>query len=210
MSNRSPEVRGVRTTIVWLLGFIALILGLFLYSFLSSRSLSDEQYQALGFYRFESPRPIAEFDLTDHRGRKAGIENLKGQWSLLFFGFTFCPDICPTTMGVLGRAVRKMTHEPQVVMVSVDPERDTPALLARYVPGFHPDFIGYTGSFDEIVALATQLTIAFGKVPGPTEGSYLVDHSASIVVVNPRGEYAGFIKAPHDPGNIVTVVESLQ
>ncbi|MEX2327199.1 MAG: SCO family protein, partial [Pseudomonadales bacterium] len=171
---------------------------------------SDEQYQELGYYRFESPRAISEFNLVNHHGNPVGLDNLKGQWSLLFFGFTFCPDICPTTMGVLGRAVNKMTHKPQVVMVSVDPERDTPEMLARYVPGFHPDFVGYTGAFDEVVQLATQLNIAFGKVPGPAEGSYLVDHSASIVVVNPEGEYAGFIKAPHDQGDIVTIVESLR
>ncbi|XOV86236.1 MAG: SCO family protein [Pseudomonadota bacterium] len=200
---------GVRNTLVGIAGFIALILGLFFYSFFSTRGLSEEQYAALGFYRFENPRLIEDFSLLDQDGTPVNIDNLKGQWSLLFFGFTFCPDICPTTMGVLARAVEKLDVDPQVVMVSVDPERDSPAQLKQYVPAFNPAFIGYTGEFDQIVKLATQVNIAFGKVPGPTAGSYLVDHSASIVVINPDGRYAGFIKTPHSEANIATIMQSL-
>ncbi len=200
---------GVRNTLVGIAAFISLIMGLFFYSFFSTRGLSDEQYAALGFYRFEKPRVIANFALRDQDNQPVSIDNLKGQWSLLFFGFTFCPDICPTTLGVLSRAVEKLAVDPQVIMVSVDPERDGPAQLKQYVPAFNPSFIGYTGEFDEIVKLATQVNIAFGKVPGPTAGTYLVDHSASIVVVNPEGRYAGFIKTPHSEANIATIVQSL-
>ena len=103
-----------------------------------------------------------------------------------------------------------MPTKPQVVLVSVDPERDTPEVMARYVAAFNPAFVGYTGEFDEIVKLATSVNVAFGKVPGATPGSYLVDHSASIVVVNPAGEYVGFIKAPHNAENIVTILDSLR
>lgn len=201
---------GVRNTLIWLLGFIALVLGLFFYSFFSARTLSDEQYQELGYYGFPEPRTIGAFSLVNQDGEEVTEANLKGEWSLLFFGFTFCPDICPTTMGVLARAMDRLEDPPQVILVSVDPERDTPEALANYVPGFDPAFKGYTGEFDEIVKFATQVNVAFGKVPGDEPGTYTIDHSASIVVVNPEGQYAGFIKAPHNALNIARIMQSLQ
>jgi protein SCO1 len=147
--------------------------------------------------------------MTDHLGNPVGLSNLKGGWSLLFFGFTTCPDICPTTLSVLNDAVSGLEEPPAIVMVSVDPERDTPERLAQYVPAFNPDFVGYTGTFEETVKLAEQLNIAFGKVPGDLPGSYLVDHSASLVVIDPDGRYAGFIKAPHNSSNIQRIVLGL-
>lgn len=200
---------GVRNTLLSLAAFISLVLGLFFYSFLSSRTLSPAQLQELGYYGFDQPRELRAFSLVDQNNNEVNADSLKGQWSLLFFGFTFCPDICPTTMGVLARAVEKMPSPPRVILVSVDPERDSPEQLRAYLPGFNSSFIGYTGEFDEIVKLATQVNIAFGKVPGPTEGTYLVDHSASIVVIDPEGRYRGFIKAPHDPAVIVTIANHL-
>ena len=200
---------GVRNTLLSLAAFIALVLGLFFYSFFESRTLSPAQLLELGYYGYEQPRVLRPFSLVDQNDNEINADSLKGQWSLLFFGFTFCPDICPTTMGVLARAVEKMPTPPRVILVSVDPERDKPGQLRAYLPGFNSSFIGYTGEFDEIVKLATQLNIAFGKVPGPTEGTYLVDHSASIVVIDPQGRYRGFIKAPHDPATIVTIANHL-
>jgi protein SCO1 len=201
---------GIRNTLIGLVGFIALVLGLFLYSFLSARTYSDEEYRALGFYRFPVPRNIDGFALVDELGTAVDGDNLRGKWSLLFFGYTSCPDICPTTMGVLARVVEKVQHPPQVILVTVDPEHDQPEQLARYVHAFNPAFVGYTGSFDELVKLATNLNIAFGKVPGTTPGTYLVDHAASLVVVNPDGKYAGFIKPPLNAQSIEKIVQSLR
>lgn len=201
---------GVRNTLIGIAGFISLIMGMFLYTFFSTRdTLTAEQYAQLGFYRFEQPRVISSFDLVDEDGEPVTLENLKGQWSLLFFGFTYCPDICPTTMGVLNRAVERMEVDPQVVLVSVDPERDTPEQLRNYVHAFNPAFEGYTGTHDQITRFATQVNVAFGKVPGAEPGTYTVDHSASIVVIDPEGRYAGFIKTPHIEMNIKRIVESL-
>ena len=201
---------GVLKSLLWIAGFISLMLGLFVASVMSPKLLTKPQFQELGFYQFETPRQINEFELVDHLGNTVSNENLLGQWSLLFFGFTFCPDVCPTTLSVLNEAVSKLENPPQVIMVSVDPERDTPAVLANYVPSFNPAFVGYTGTFDGIVSLAVQLNIAFGKVPGLEVGAYTVDHSANIVVVNPRGHYAGFMRAPHNAQNIGKVVSHLR
>lgn len=201
---------GIRNTLIGIAGFIAMILGMFLYTFFDSRDhLTDEQYAQLGYFGFDQPRVIASFDLLNEDGETVSIEDLRGEWSLLFFGFTYCPDICPTTMGVLNRAVQRMEKDPQVVLVSVDPERDRPEQLKRYVDAFNPEFEGFTGTHEEITKFATQVNVAFGKVPGREPGTYTVDHSASIVVIDPEGRYAGFIKAPHNDISIKRIVESL-
>ena len=202
--------RGVRNTLFGIAAFIALVLGLLVASVMMARPLSEEEAMGLGFYRFDEPRALRDFSMLDHDGNQVGLDNLRGSWSLLFFGFTTCPDICPTTLSVLAEAVADIADAPQVVMVSVDPERDTLARLSRYVPAFSPAFKGYTGTFDETVGLAEQLNIAFGKVPGDEPGSYLVDHSASLVLISPAGEYAGFIKAPHSAQKIRAVINSLR
>ena len=94
-------------------------------------------------------------------------------------------------------------------MVSVDPERDLPRRLGDYLTAFNPAFRGYTGAYDEVVKLAVQVNIASARVPGDTPGSYEMDHSASLVLINPEGDYAGFIKAPHQVGRIARVLGSL-
>ena len=200
---------GVRNTLFGLVAFISVMLGLLLASVIIPRPMSAEEAAKLGYYRFDEPRPISEFVMTDHLGQRAELANLKGGWSLLFFGFTTCPDICPTTLSVLNDAISAVDDPPTVVMVSVDPDRDTPERLAQYVPAFNSNFIGYTGTFEETVKLATQLNVAFGKVPGLVPGSYLIDHSASLVLIDPEGRYAGFIKAPHNASKIQRVIRGL-
>ena len=188
---------------------MALILGLFFYSFLSSHSLSDAQYKKLGYFPFHPARPIGNFSLVDGNGNPVGHDSLTGHWSMVYFGYTSCPDICPTTLSSLSRAMKQLTREPRVIMVSVDPERDTPAKMKEYLSSFNKSFIGYTGTFDEVVNLAGQLDIAFGKVPGPQPGTYEVNHSANIVVVNPRGQYAGFIRPGPRPDDVARIMSSL-
>ncbi|MBT4161037.1 MAG: SCO family protein [Gammaproteobacteria bacterium] len=200
---------GIRNTLFGIAAFIAVIVGLFVASVLVPRPMSDEQVRELGYYRFENPRPISDFKMVDHTGKPVGIDSFRGTWSLIFFGFTTCPDVCPTTLSVLAEATRDLDHPPQVVMVTVDPDRDTADLLRDYVPAFHPDFRGFVGSFDETVRLAEQLNVAFGKVPGELPETYLVDHTASIVVINPEARYAGFIKAPDKVQNIQRILPHL-
>jgi protein SCO1/2 len=208
MSEQLNKDKGIRRTLLSIAGFISLILGLLAASYMSPKSLTTDQFRELGFYKFDNARAIDDFSLVNEAGDKVTLDSLKDQWSLLFFGFTYCPDVCPTTLSVLNDAISKMENPPQVIMVSVDPQRDTPEVLANYVPRFNPAFGGYTGEFDEIVSLATQVNVAFGKVPGPEPGTYQVEHSVSIVVVNPDGHYAGFIKAPHNAQNIQRIVSN--
>lgn len=201
--------KGVRNTLLGIFAFMALVLGTFLYTFLSHHGLTDAQYKQLGYFPFHPAKPIRQFSLVDTDGKQVGHNELTGQWSLVYFGYTNCPDVCPTTLSALSRAVNQLARAPQVIMVSVDPERDTPAKLKQYLSSFNKSFIGYTGTFDNVVSLAQQVNIAFGKVPGPTPGTYEVNHSANIVVVNPEGQYAGFIRPGPKPDDVARVMSSL-
>jgi protein SCO1/2 len=212
-SDTGQQKEGVRRSLLGIAAFIALILGLFAASMIAPKSLSREEFMTLGYFQLEYVREIADFRLLDENSQVFNVEGLRGHWSLLFFGYTHCPDVCPVTLAKLNKTMEKIDAELaakiRVMLVSVDPERDQPSVLKEYVAAFNPAFRGITGEFDEIVKLAGQVNIAFGKVPGETQGSYLVDHSGSIVVVNPNGYYAGFIKPPHQPEDVATILVAL-
>jgi len=151
---------------------------------------------------FDTPRPMPAMRLTDHQGRPYGAERLRGRWTFLFFGFTNCPDICPTTLATLaavrsGLADLPAPERPEVVLVSVDPARDTPDVLARYVAHFDPSFAGVTGDAAAIEALTRELGIAVFIGAPDTDGSYAVDHTAAILLVDPDAAWTAVFGTPH-------------
>ena len=202
-------MQSIKSTVGLCVVFISIVLVMFFFSKLRVPELSADEMRTQGVFILPTPRDIGPFELLDHTGAVFNRQSLEGHWSFIFFGFTNCPDVCPTTLSVLNDAISALDDPPTVVMVSVDPDRDTPERLAQYVPAFNPNFIGYTGTFEETVKLAAQPNIAFGKVPGLVPGSYLVDHSASLVLIDPDGRYAGFIKAPHNSSSIQRVIRGL-
>jgi protein SCO1/2 len=146
-------------------------------------------------------RALPDFSLIDQKGRTFGTADLRGRWSLLFFGYTNCPDFCPTTLTTLAAMEKSLRAAkaavlPQVVFVSVDAKRDTPAQLAKYVPYFDPEFIGLTAADQpSIEALAKKLGV--GVIIQPTsDGNYTVDHSGAIFVLNPGGRIAAILSGP--------------
>lgn len=153
----------------------------------------------------DTPRQIAVPELTRQDGMPFTNADLEGRWTLMFFGYASCPDICPLTMNVLAEAKKKAADAfPQVVMVSVDPQRDSVDLLGEYVRYFDPDFIGVTGDEQMIKALAMQMSVVYMKMPGASgnENDYLVDHSSSVMLINPESQLVAFLKAPHTPTSI--------
>ncbi len=192
---------GVRYTVIGVLVFILVIVAGFVYRVQQPRVMTDSEMQANGLYLMETPRDIGDFALVDHRGEAFTPEDLEGEWTLMFFGFTNCPDICPTTMAFLDRFLGELegteAEDTEVAMISVDPARDTVEQLASYVPYFNEDFTGVTGDFLDLFRFATNLNTPFRKVPGQGD-DYVVDHSANVVLINPRGDYHGFFKAPLD------------
>jgi len=156
---------------------------------------------------FSETRALPGFALVDQAGRPFGPERLRGHWTFLFFGFVNCPDICPTTLATLAAARRSLADlpeagQPAVTLVSVDPGRDTPEVLARYVAHFDPSFNGVTGSTEAIDTLTNALGVAVIVGPAAADGSYAVDHSAAVFLVDPEGRLAALFGTPHDAGTI--------
>ena len=159
-----------------------------------------------GLWFGEQARALPEFELVDHNRQPLTRARLNGQWSLMFFGYTHCPDVCPIGLQTLADMVRSIDDPDvssalQIYFVSVDPERDQPEVLADYVGYFNPDFSGVTAPLDKLNPLTRSLGIAH-IIRNKTEGdpNYDVDHSAAIVLINPRAEYAGLFGAPQDAG----------
>lgn len=162
-----------------------------------------------GYVRLETPASLDDIALVDHHGEPARLASISDDWTVVFFGFTYCPDVCPTTLSVLNLATSKMEHAPTVVLVSVDPARDTPSRLKDYVVGFNSSFIGLTGEEENIRRLTDQLGIAWAAVPSVDEDQYLVEHSAVLVVLDPSGHHVGYLRPPHHPEKLRRVVTTL-
>ncbi len=182
--------------------FMALMLGLMVNKVINPPVLTTEQFKERGIFLFEPPRKIKTFELESHLGEPFTKASLQGKWGLVFFGFTHCPDVCPTTMAMLNNAVAEIedndiSSTTQVILVTVDPARDTVDQLKSYVPYFNKDFIGVTGDFLKILSFAGNLNAPFRKVV--TGDTYTMDHSAYIFLVNPRGDLQAFLKPPFDP-----------
>jgi protein SCO1 len=139
----------------------------------------------------QSPRVADDFTLMTSKGEAKSLSDFRGQYVVLYFGYTFCPDVCPTTMNDLKQMAAALGEERmedvQVILISVDPERDTPEQLATYTEYFHPSFMGMTGTVAEIQAVASQFGIFFERQPGSDNTAYLVDHTSAVTVIDPDG-----------------------
>ena len=205
--------KGVRWTIAGVLLFMTVVVTSFIHRVGEPRIMSLAETRANGLFLFDTPRDPGEFSLIDHHGSPFTREDLIDQWTLIFFGFTHCPDICPTTMADLAELKAQLVgteaSDARVVMLSVDPARDTPERLAQYVPYFHADFVGVTGDFTDILSFAQRLNAPFRKVSEP-DGAYQMEHSANVMLMNPRGDYHGFFRAPLDIPKMRVTLRSTQ
>ncbi len=145
-------------------------------------------------------------ELTDHNGKKRRLEDFRGKLVVLFFGYTHCPDVCPTTLSDMARAMRLLTPEQaarvQVLFVTVDPERDTPEMLKAYVPYFHPSFLGLYGTPQEVAEAAREFRVTYRKHTEPGATDYLVDHTAGSYVLDAKGRLRLFLPFAHPPEDI--------
>ena len=154
------------------------------------------------------PRDLPAFNLRQSDGTPLVPGELAGHWTLVFLGFTFCPDVCPTTLAELAQAQEQWealpeSTRPRVLFVSVDPERDTPGKAGEYAHAFHPDTLAATADVPALEKFATSVGFVFMKVPGKgfaqNPQDYSVDHSANIAVLDPQGRLAGIIRPPFQP-----------
>ena len=146
------------------------------------------------------------FALNDHAGKPVTLESYKGKVVVLFFGFTHCPDVCPTTMAEMSAVMKELgpdADKVQVLFATLDPERDTKELLAQYVPGFDPRFVGLYGTPQQVAATAKEFKVFYQKVPGKTPDSYTIDHTAGSYVFDRNGKLRLFLRHGGGPAPIV-------
>ncbi|UXI66966.1 SCO family protein [Tahibacter amnicola] len=162
---------------------------------------------------YPAPRDIAEFSLTRASGQLLTRNDFKGHWSLVFFGFTHCPDICPGTLGTLkqvhaGLKAAQVGDRVSVYFISVDPQRDTPEVLGKYTGFFSPDFIAATGNDEELTRLIRSLGLLYAR-PDNGKGGYDVEHSGRIATLNPQGQLVGVFTPPFDVAAITADLQAL-
>ena len=136
-----------------------------------------------------------ELSLADHHGKARTLADFRGKAVVIFFGYTQCPDVCPTALSTLAEAMRRLGPDAarvQVLFVTVDPERDTAELLSRYVPAFHPTFLGLRGDAEATARVAKEFKVLYQKVPGQTPDTYTMDHSAGLYLFDPQGRLRVF------------------
>jgi len=201
MSSKKSAPYG---TILLALFWVILVVAAVIYFRPSATIIPDE---LLGVLR-PGPKQIEQFSLVDHNNKPFKLERLKNKWTFIFFGYTFCPDICPTTMSALTATMSQIKNSPdvakdvQVVFVSVDPQRDTTEKLANYMGYFNKEFTGVTGSRKELDALVSQAGAGYAIEPETAPGEYLVSHTSAIFLINPDGELIASFSQPHYPSTI--------
>ena len=180
----------------WILGVAAICAAVA--GFWLARELDSSGPELASGTWLPQPKTIADFQLTDNSGQPFSRLNLQGKPTLVFFGFTHCPDVCPTTLVKLAQA-KKTAHIPglNVVFVTVDPARDTQKLVGLYVHAFDPDFVGLTGDEKTIDTMAHNFGVAVNKVDLPG-GDYTMDHTAAVFLLNTHGQVAGIFTPPFD------------
>ena len=205
-----------RTT-VWIL-IAALAAGLGLWAgqrWLAVRTPAAPPLQAVKL--FDHPRELPSFSLQQSDDTQLVPGELKGHWTLVFLGFTHCPDVCPTTLAQLAQAQKQWialpdSTRPRVLFVSVDPGRDSPDAIGEYAHGFDRDTLAATTDVPALEAFARSLSMVFAKVPAPAGApadQYSIDHSASIAVLDPQARMAGVIMPPLDPRAIAADMVAL-
>jgi len=159
-----------------------------------------------------TPRKIAAPALIKDDGSVFTNDDIQNHWTLVFFGYTHCPDICPTTLNTIAQAKKQAPEDfPNVLFVSVDPERDTPEMLGGYVQYFDPSFKAVTGDKKFIQALSLQMSTIYMRTPSAKDNeNYLMDHSSAILAINPEGKLVAFINPPHTPENILKALKSIK
>jgi len=167
-----------------------------------SRSTAEEAFMPAPLIVFPERKPLAEFILVDDEKGVFDLKSLESRWSFIFFGFMYCPDICPTTLYDLSQVKREIgaqgisESDIQFVFISVDPARDKAAQIQQYVQYFDPGFLGATGSIGQLTNLTRQLGAPFRAEPETATNVYEVTHSSAVYLVDPLGQYAGIISPP--------------
>ncbi len=190
----------MKNSFIYLGGIVAAILGVVVFQQISK--LPQPEYALY----YKQPREIKNFELTAHHGQAFTKQQLEGQWSFVFFGYTSCPDVCPTTLQNLGFIyddLKAIAHNSQVLLVSVDPQRDTQDKLSQYIRYFNAEFIALRAGHGVLFPFARNLGLMYA-ISGEGD-DYLVDHSASLVLINPDGDIVAIFKPEQAVGKVPSI-----
>lgn len=221
-----------KTVLIAFLAFdVLVVIALIALFQLRGERTREAALREIGVTIYPEARTLSEFRLIDQQGELFTKVDLQGSWNLVFFGFTYCPDICPLTMAELGQFYAGLDFnqdvKPRVLLVTVDPGRDNPESMAAYLANYNEEFIGLSGDPEQIAQLAAQLYVGYGDAVksevvaithehgGPpsevnlTQSDYLIEHSAHIAVINPQGDYYAVMRAPHRDQDLVKAFREL-
>lgn len=211
--NKSSSKKFFIVLLTLLLGLAA---GVGLYLLTSSKvkpHLSEHDMKSATLLK--QSRPLQSFSLVDMNEKSFTQETLKGQWNLVFFGFTHCPSICPTALATLNQVFKKLEgmglkKMPRVVFVSVDPERDHPKVLQKYLSHFNTQFLGVTGKEEQINRFAKDLGAVYMEVEGEgPDQEYTIDHSSAIFVVDPKGDFYALFSSPEKADEMAADIKKM-
>lgn len=203
----------IHTTVFILVALIAVVIGLTVSKALNRQDqVNPAQLLDAGIVLLPQGRPMPDVLLIDQNGAVQPVDQLQGAWTVLFFGYTFCPDICPTTLAELrqlkGMLPEEIRDNLRVVLVSVDPARDTPQQLKEYLGFFDAEFRGLTGELADIQKLSNSVGIPF--IPGDeSKPNYTVDHSGNLALIGPDGRQRGFIRGPLNNAKLAAQLPTL-
>ncbi|EDM48442.1 SCO family protein [Marinobacter algicola] len=199
--------RSIRLTLILLLLVVVLIFGLVVGRQVllvgNDQPSPPPELSSINAYVYENSRKLAEFELLNEQGETVTRNSLQGKWTFAFVGYTNCPDICPAAMATLRKTDKILPEElpqPEFLLISADPEHDTPQRLKDYVGFFGDDFHGLTGDIETLRALARSMNAVFSH--RQVDGERLVEHSGHFTLINPDGEMIAVLQPPHNPEDL--------
>ena len=209
-------MNAIKKNIIIIILFIFVVLTLFINKLTTPRTLSTNDLLINGLYIFDEPKQISNFEFFTSNNISFTKEDLIGKWTLMYFGFSRCPDECPTTMYELSKLIKILREkgskldDKQWILISIDPERDSPNEIDAYAKGFDSSFIGASSSRAMLLSLATQLSVNnINPSKNSTDHSHLDNHVNNIILFNPNGEYVGIFRPPFSTPRLSLTYQSI-
>ena len=210
-------MKPVSKNLIIIVIFIVTVLGLFINKLTTPRTLSNDELLVNGLFLFDQPKDISDFEFYSSDQASFTKSDLIGNWTLMYFGFTNCPDECPTTMYQLSKLIKILREKnfdlnnKQWVLVSIDPERDTPEMVDKYAKGFDQDFLGVSNARPMLLSLATQLSVnnVMPNHANHMDHSHLDNHVNNIILLNPKGQFAGIFRPPFEVSRLSLTYQSV-
>ena len=217
MRSLPNSMKAVNKNLIIILVFMVTVLSLFINKLTTPRTLSNDELLINGLFLFDTPKEISDFEFFSSNSKSITKSDLMGKWTLMYFGFTNCPDECPTTMYQLSKLIKVLRDkdftldDKQWILVSIDPERDTPEIIDRYAKGFDKDFIGVSNARPMLLSLATQLSVnnVMPSHSSHMDHSHLDNHVNNIILLNPEGKFAGIFRPPFDISRLSLTYQSI-